>query len=123
VRYSCGHQPDGLCDNCQANFDEYVNSEIQRRKVGSVPYKKTPKMLEVEEYLGGPLEETLANGINNTGQSQVADDLGISKATLGYWLLKFGIQMRRVALKPGEDVRIVSADGHGYCPTCGRKEE
>ena len=35
-----------------------------------------------------------------------ADELGVSKATLGYWLLKLGISVRRVALAPGETLEV-----------------
>ena len=40
------------------------------------------------------------------GLSSTADRLGVSKATLGYWLLKLGINVRRVALAPGETIEI-----------------
>ena len=38
--------------------------------------------------------------------SATADELGVSKATLGYWLLKLGINVRRVALAPGETLEV-----------------
>ena len=33
----------------------------------------------------------------------------VSKATLGYWLLKLGINVRRVALAPGETLEVKRA--------------
>ncbi len=38
--------------------------------------------------------------------SATADYLGVSKATLGYWLLKLDIIVRRVALAPGETLEV-----------------
>jgi hypothetical protein len=32
--------------------------------------------------------------------------LKLSKATLNYWMLKLGIEVRRVALAPGEEIEI-----------------
>ncbi|MBG95007.1 MAG: hypothetical protein CL793_07115 [Chloroflexi bacterium] len=64
--------------------------------------KKTKLMTKVEERFQRPLESLLPEMVNELGLSAAADKLGISKATLGYWLLKFGIDVRRVALAPGE---------------------
>jgi len=41
--------------------------------------------------------------------SATAEELGVSKATLGYWLLKLGINVRRVALAPGETLEVKRA--------------
>lgn len=71
--------------------------------------RKTKLMQRVErEY--GPLERLLPEKINEIGLSATAEELKVSKATLGYWLLKLGINVRRVALSPGEilEVRRVS---------------
>ena len=43
---------------------------------------------------------------DDSGTSEVAEELGVSKATLGYWLLKLGINVRRVALAPGETMEV-----------------
>ena len=40
------------------------------------------------------------------GISATAEELKVSKATLGYWLLKLGINVRRVALAPGETLEV-----------------
>ena len=37
---------------------------------------------------------------------ELAQEMGVSKATLGYWLLKLGINVRRVALAPGETLEV-----------------
>ncbi len=68
--------------------------------------RKTKKMVAVEEQLGQPLVKVLPEMITEEGLSATADRLGVSKATLGYWLLKLGINVRRVALAPGETLEI-----------------
>ena len=67
--------------------------------------RKTKKMIAVEEKFHQPLEKILPEMVTAEGLSSTADRLGVSKATLGYWLLKLGINVRRVALAPGRDHR------------------
>ena len=66
--------------------------------------RKTKRMLVVEENFGESLENLIPTMINERGlnHSQTAAALGVSKATFGYWNLKLGIQLRYVALRPGE---------------------
>lgn len=71
--------------------------------------KQTPKMRNIEKKYGKPLVELLPDMINESTMSEVADELGVSKATLGYWMLKLDIIVRRVALRPGETVTISRA--------------
>ncbi len=66
-------------------------------------------MQRVEKEHQRPLERLLPEMVNEKGLSETADDLGVSKATLGYWLLKLGINVRRVALAPGEKLEIKRA--------------
>ena len=68
--------------------------------------RKSKKMLVVEERFHQPLEKILPELVTDQGLSMTADQLGVSKATLGYWLLKLGIQVRRVALAPGETLEV-----------------
>ena len=68
--------------------------------------KKTKLMLRVEEEHQRPLERLLPEMVNEIGLSATAAELGVSKATLGYWLLKLGINVRRVALAPGETLEV-----------------
>ena len=75
--------------------------------------KKSKKMLEVEATLDEPLEDKLPQMINDAGLTETAKKLGVSKATLGYWLLKFGITVHRVALRPNETIKVVSDRGQG----------
>ena len=68
--------------------------------------RKTKLMLKVEKQFQRPLDKLLPERVNEIGLSQTADELGVSKATLGYWLLKLGINVRRVALSPGETLEV-----------------
>ena len=67
---------------------------------------KTKMMLRVEELHQQPTESLLPEMINEKGLSATAAELGISKATLGYWLLKLRIEVRRIALAPGETLEV-----------------
>lgn len=68
--------------------------------------RKTKLMLKVEEERGSPLEQCLPEMVNDIGFSRTAEAVGISKATLGYWLLKMGVVIRRIALRPGETIEV-----------------
>ena len=72
--------------------------------------RKTRKMLAVEERFRQPLEKILPEMVSEQGLSATADYLGVSKATLGYWLLKFRIDVKRVALAPGDSLQITRLD-------------
>ena len=63
-------------------------------------------MQRVEREHQRPLERLLPEMVNEIGLSSTAEGLGVSKATLGYWLLKLGINVRRVALAPGETLEV-----------------
>ena len=68
--------------------------------------KKTKLMRSVEEQQGRPLENLVPDLVNQLGMSRAATQLGVSPATLGYWMLKMGIQYRRVALADGETIEV-----------------
>ena len=68
--------------------------------------RKTKLMQRVEKEFARPLERLLPEKVNEVGLSGTAEELGVSKATLGYWLLKLGINVRRVALAPGETLEV-----------------
>ena len=72
--------------------------------------RKTRKMLAVEERFRQPLEKILPEMVTEQGLTATADYLGVSKATLGYWLLKFRIDVKRVALAPGDSLQITRLD-------------
>ncbi|MCY3692593.1 MAG: hypothetical protein OXI54_04150 [Chloroflexota bacterium] len=68
--------------------------------------RKTKLMRSVEEKHGQPLETLVPHLVNDVGMSRAATQLGVSPATLGYWMLKMGIQYRRVALADGETIEV-----------------
>ena len=68
--------------------------------------RKTKLMQRVEKEFSRPLERLLPEKVNEVGLSATAEELGVSKATLGYWLLKLCINVRRVALAPGETLEV-----------------
>ena len=68
--------------------------------------RKTKLMAKVELEHQRPLERLLPEMVNEIGLSGTAEELGVSKAILGYWLLKLGINVRRVALAPGETLEV-----------------
>ena len=68
--------------------------------------RKTKLIQRVEKEHQRPLERLLPEMVNEYGLSATAEELGVSKATLGYWLLKLGINVRRVALAPGETLEV-----------------
>ena len=70
--------------------------------------RRTKLMKDVQRRFDGrELIDVIVEGMNEKGLSQTAEDLGVSKATLGYWMLKMNIQVKRVALRPGETLQIV----------------
>lgn len=71
--------------------------------------RKTRLMQTVEDRFKQPLEKLLPEMINERGLTATAQELEVSKATLGYWLLKLGINVRRVALAPGETLEVKRA--------------
>ena len=68
--------------------------------------RKTKMMTAVEERFNQPLEKLLPEMVTEQGLTATADSLGVSKATLGYWLLKLGINVKRIALSPGETIEV-----------------
>lgn len=68
--------------------------------------RKTKKMTAVEDRYHQSLEKILPEMVTDNGLTATADQLGVSKATLGYWLLKLGINVKRVALAPGESLEV-----------------
>lgn len=70
-----------------------------------MPYK-SKKMVAVEKRFNEFLETLLPKMVTARGLTDTAEELGISKATLGYWLLKLNIKVKRVAIAPGDTVII-----------------
>ena len=93
---------------------QFAYSRLEMRSVliqgdgggDSMTMRKTPKMVAAEKRLRRPLEKALPELINENGLTGTAKRIGVSKATLSYWLLKLGITLRRVALAPGETIEV-----------------
>ena len=68
--------------------------------------RKTKMMLEVEHKLGEPLEHTIPRLVNESGITHAAQQMGVSKATVNYWMLKLGIRVQRIAITPGEEITV-----------------
>ena len=86
--------------------------------------RKTKKMIAVEEQFQQTLEKMLPEMVTEYGLTATADELGVSKATLGYWLLKLGINVQRVAYSPallGESKtkEVNSAEFTSFVSDCG----
>ena len=71
---------------------------------------KSKRMREVEAEFCQSLENLLPPMITSKGLTWTAKEIGVTKATLNYWLLALGIKVRRIALAPWEKVEIVRND-------------
>ncbi len=74
--------------------------------MASQKIRKTKLMRDVEERYQRPVENLVPEMVNQQGLSAAAAELGVSTATLGYWMLKLGIRYRRVALASGETIEV-----------------
>ena len=68
--------------------------------------RRTKLMRQVEDKFQRPLETLVPELVNQHGLSHAADELGVSPATLSYWMLKMGIRYRRVALTADETIEV-----------------
>ena len=68
--------------------------------------KKTKLMRRIDAQQGRPLERFLPDRINQVGLTACAEELDVSKATPGYWMLKLGVEVRRVVVRSGETIVI-----------------
>lgn len=68
--------------------------------------RKTRLMRQVEERYNQPLEKLLPAMYNQMGLPRMAEVLGVSKSTVWYWLLRYGVEVRRIALAPDETLEV-----------------
>ena len=61
---------------------------------------KTQAMREKERELGKPLEDYLPALVREVGLVDAANQLGVSRRQLNYWLLMLGYSIRRGDLNP-----------------------
>ena len=70
--------------------------------------KKSRLMQKVEaKYEGKSLEEIIAPMLVDWGPSATADEIGVSKATLGSWVTRLNWRVVRTILRPDETIQIV----------------
>ena len=69
--------------------------------------RKTSLMCRVEDRYRRPLDQLLPDMYNEMGLPRMADELEVSRSTVWYWLLRCGINLRKVALRPGETLEII----------------
>ncbi len=67
-------------------------------------------MLKAEQTPGEPIEKALPRLIDQHGVSQTARHLGVSVATVNYWMLKLGVHVRWVAIT-SQDCIIIKCTG------------
>lgn len=68
--------------------------------------RKTNLMLQVEEHYHRPLAELLPDMYNKMGLLGMAKEMDVSPSTVWYWLLRYGVNIQRVALAAGETLEI-----------------
>lgn len=79
-------------------------------------FRKSRLMRETEARVGAPLEDYIPAQINGSrvhdGElTALAGEINVSKATLGYWMLKMGIRTAQMAVRPGDRLYAIAADG------------
>ncbi len=68
--------------------------------------RKTKLMKSIEDRYHRPLEKLLPEMYNEKGLPSMAEELAVSRSTLWYWLLKFGVSVRRIALSSDETLEV-----------------
>ncbi len=68
--------------------------------------RKTRLMRKIEERYRRPLEKLLPEMYNEMGLPQMAEEMGVSRSTVWYWLLRYGVNLRKVALAADETLEI-----------------
>ena len=73
---------------------------------------QSSKMKDVQSKYGKPLPEVLVELQNTLGTEETCRILEISRATLGYWNLKCGVIVARIAYMPRkEEIVVKGANG------------
>jgi len=68
--------------------------------------RRTKLRRGVEERYNQPLAKLLPRMYNEMGLPRMAEALGVSRSTVWYWLLRYGVDVRKVALAPGETLEV-----------------
>ena len=73
---------------------------------------QSSKMKRLESEFERPLPEGLTELQNTIGIEETCKKLEISRATLGYWNLKCGVKLARIAYMPNkEEIVVKGIDG------------
>lgn len=64
------------------------------------PNFKTRAMVRIERRVGRPIEDYLDEQYRSRTQQQIADELGVSQAAVGAWLVQCGIEPRLQGQRP-----------------------
>ena len=70
-----------------------------------------PQLTRAKRILGEPFPENLCARVNGDGVYALADELGVTKATLYGWLKQQGIEQANHWARPGAAVVVVNPDG------------
>lgn len=73
--------------------------------------KKTRLMRQIEEKYHRPLEKLLPEMYNEKGLPGMAEEMGISRSTIWYWLMRYGVSVQRVALAFDEVLEVKKGKG------------
>jgi len=65
---------------------------------------KSRAMVRVEERIGRPLEEYLAEAYQAKTQAQIGEDLGLDRSTITRWMRELGIEPRFSGQHPPAEV-------------------
>ena len=63
-----------------------------------MPMTKSKLMRQIEKRYGKPLKDILVEKYNEGGLPKMAEEMGVSKATLWYWMLHEHVDVERRAV-------------------------
>ena len=78
---------------------------------------------DIESRLGLCLADWLPRQLNQRTQADIAQELSVSVATVGYWALQLGLTPRKVWVGPDEEVCIVPRNGAALAPRIRRVDK
>lgn len=72
--------------------------------------RKSEKIRLIEEKYHRPIEKLLREMYNEEkkGLPTIALELGVSRSTVYYWLLRYGFKLERMALRQDETLEVKS---------------
>ena len=69
--------------------------------------RRTRLMKGVEDRYNQPLATLLPRMYNEMGLPRMAEVLGVSRSTVWYWMLRYGVDLKKVAITRGERLDVV----------------